>query len=83
MAVTEDVAPEVTVSCRERVSSRHIRLSGTAIHHELLIRHRLYVAWTGGPVVDFRFLWLLVRSPSLLMSPYEVETAVQCSVCGM
>ena len=30
--------------------------SGRTIHQDLLIQHRLYVAWNGGPVVEFRLL---------------------------
>ena len=36
--------------------------SGRTIHHDLLIRHRLYGAWTSGPVVEFRFLHTVVFS---------------------
>ena len=44
------------VPTREYIPSRHIRSSSRAIHPDLLIQHHLYVAWTGGPVVEF---WLL------------------------
>ena len=44
------------VLCMEYVPIRHIRSSGRTIHHDLLIRPRTYVTWTGGPVVEF---WLL------------------------
>ena len=33
---------------------------GRAIYHDLLIRHRLYVARTSGPVVEFRLLHTVV-----------------------
>ena len=45
------------VRCREYVPiKRHIRSSV----HDLLIRHRLYVAWTGGLMVEFRLLHAVV-----------------------
>ena len=57
----EDEAPEVAVSS---VGNTYLQdtlgQSGRAIHHGLLIRHRLYVAWTGGPVVEFRLLHTVV-----------------------
>ena len=34
--------------------------SGCAIYHDLLIRRRLHVVWTGGPVVEFRLLHTVV-----------------------
>ena len=48
------------VLCRDYVPSRHIRSSGRAIYHDLLIRHRLYVAWTSGPMVEFQLLHIVV-----------------------
>ena len=30
------------------------------VYHDLLIQYRLYVAWTGGPVVEFRLLHTVV-----------------------
>ena len=44
--IWEDVAPEVTVSAvgNMYLKKKHIRSSGRAIYHDLLIRHRLYVA---------------------------------------
>ena len=50
------------VRCREYVAikRRHIRSSGRTIYHDLLIRYRLYVAWTRDPVVEFRFLHTVV-----------------------
>ena len=48
------------VLCREYVPSRHIRSSGCAIHHDLIIWDRLYMAWTGGPVAEFRLLHTVV-----------------------
>ena len=83
----EAVAPEVAVS-----SVRGIRTlpdilgqSGHAIYHDLLIRHRLWVAWTGGPVVEHIVVagsissggdhgvhcwWDLIRSKQLVSAPY-------------
>ena len=47
----EDVAPEVAVFTvgntylyKKKKKKRHIRSSGRAIYHDLLIRFRLYVA---------------------------------------
>ena len=52
-----DWAPEVAVSS---VGNTHLQDTlGQVVahyHHAWLIRHRLYVTWTGGPVVE---LWLL------------------------
>ena len=53
----EDVALEVAVSS---VGNTYLqdRLGHVVAHchHDELIRHRLCVTWTGGPVVEFRFL---------------------------
>ena len=51
------------VRCREYVpiKKRHIRSSGRAVYHDLLIRYRLYVVWTSGPVVEFRLLHTVVE----------------------
>ena len=38
----------------------YIWSSGRTIYHDLLIRHRLYVASTHGPVVEFRLLHTVV-----------------------
>ena len=48
------------VLCREFVPIRHFRSSGHTVHHVLLIWHLLYVAGTGGPVVEFRLLHIVV-----------------------
>ena len=50
------------VRCREYapIKKRHIRSSGRTIYHDLLIQYCLYVAWTGGPVVEFRLLHTVV-----------------------
>ena len=48
------------VLCWECVPIRHINSSGRAIYHDLLIRRRLYVAWTSVPVVEFRLLHTVV-----------------------
>ena len=54
--------------------------------------NRLCVAWTGGPLVEVRFLHSGVAGSifsggdhgmKLLMRPNKVKTAVQCSVCRM
>ena len=39
---------------------------------DLLIRYRLYVAWTSSPMVEIGFciLWLLVRSPVVEIPVY-------------
>ena len=36
---------------------------------------KLYAAWTGGPVVEFRLymLWLLVRSPAMEITVYIAD----------
>ena len=58
----EDVAPEVAVSAvgNTYLYKRHVRSSGCAIHHELLIQYHLYVAWTSGRVVAFQLLHTVV-----------------------
>ena len=59
----EDVAPEVAVSSIGNTFLQEtLGQSSRAIHHDLLIRHRLYVGWTGGPVVEFRLLHTVVVS---------------------
>ena len=45
---------------REYAPSTHIRSSGRSIHYDLLIRRRLYVAWSGEPVIEFRLLHSVV-----------------------
>ena len=70
------------VRCREYVpiKKRHIRSRDHVIYNDLLIRHRLYVAWPGGRVSASAYCgWW--RSLCALQGPNKVETAVQCSVC--
>ena len=40
----------------------YIYIKALVVYHDLLIRHRLYVAWTGGPVVEFWLLYTVVVS---------------------
>ena len=54
----KDVAPEVVVPSVRGICTLRDTLgqSGRAIYHDLLIRLCLYVAWTGGPAVEFQLL---------------------------
>ena len=59
--IWEDVAPEVTVSSGGITYLQDtLGQSGRVIPHDLLIRYRLYVAWTGGLVVEFRLLHTMI-----------------------
>ena len=55
----EDVAPEG----KRTNKKRNIRSSGRAIYLDLLIRYRLYVAWTSGRVIsNFIYIYIYINS---------------------
>ena len=60
------------------VIAQHLNNMGPASSKVCLpwfIWHRLYAAWTGGPVVDFwlYILWLLIRSPVVDIPVYTAD----------